>query len=171
MYNSKYFCGASIISNTKLVTAAHCVFKIMNLQKLEVRAGSSLPHSGGQLRSVAKFIEHPKFNSVNLDNDVAVVFLMTPLTFSSAINVISLAKDSDYLPAGTMVEASGYGSTIPSENIPSDLHYTAMPIVDQKQCIKAYKKYEGKARVTDNMFCAGFYKVGGKDACQGDSGG
>lgn len=153
------------------MTAAHCVYKILNLQKLEARVGSSLPHSGGELRSIAKFIEHPKFSPVTMDNDVAVLILMTPLTFSSKVNAIPLAKATDNFPAGSMVEASGYGSTVPNVNDPSDLHYVAMPIVDQKICVKAYQKYEGKARVTNNMLCAGFYKVGGKDACQGDSGG
>lgn len=41
-----------------------------------------------------------------------------------------------------------------------------VPIVGQRQCRAAYRRYT----ITDNMFCAGF-KDGGSDTCSGDSGG
>lgn len=174
LYDSKHFCGATIVSATKILSAAHCVYEISNVKKVQVRAGSSSPIEGGTLKSVTKIIQHPDFNRpTSLNNDIAVLILSEALVFGSTIGGIAMAGPNLVLPGGALVTASGFGSTT-SDGIgdkPDVLHFVSMPIVEQGTCLKAYKKYTGKAKVTDNMICAGFYGVGGKDACKGDSGG
>lgn len=174
LYNSQHFCGATIVSATKILTAAHCVYKITNVSKVQVRAGSKSPLEGGTLKSVTKIIQHNEFNRpTSLNNDIAVLILSEALVFGPTIGGVALAGPNLILPGGTFVTASGFGST-DSDGLgdkPDVLHFVSMPIVDQATCLTAYKKYTGKAKVTDNMICAGFYGVGGKDACKGDSGG
>lgn len=41
--------------------------------------------------------------------------------------------------------------------------------VNQEECIRRYS--ELGRRITDNMFCAGWLDIGGRDQCRGDSGG
>lgn len=107
-----------------------------------------------------------------MNNDIAVVTLAEALPFGKAIGAIRIAKANDNLAAGTQVVVSGYGSNASGELKPSNLHLVEVPIVEQTLCAKAYKNYEGKARPTAQMMCAGFYQSGGgKDACKGDSGG
>lgn len=158
--------------HVKVVTAAHCVFRITDTSPFQVRVGSVEWDKGGQLVDVARYVRHRDYNDPTLlNNDIAVVILSEALTLGPSIGRVVLPDKFLNLPAGTFVHISGYGSTSLGSNNPDVLHYVTVPIVDQAQCKKAYVKYPGTAKLTDNMFCAGFYGVGGKDSCRGDSGG
>jgi len=51
-------------------------------------------------------------------------------------------------------------------SLSSSLQTLDVASVDRETCNTAYD-----GEITDNMFCAGVLNVGGKDACQNDSGG
>lgn len=155
----------------KLLTAAHCTYNLKNVLLLQARVGSANPLQGGTTIAVAYMQEHPKFNKSNLNNDVAILNLREKLQFSSTIGSIKLANGNPILPAGTMVTVSGFGSTKDGSEEPNVLHHTTVPIVTHEQCVQAYKEYSGPGKVNENMICAGFLGLGGKDACRGDSGG
>lgn len=106
-----------------------------------------------------------------MNNDIAVFFLSDPLVFGPTIGGIPLAGSSLSLPVGTVTVISGFGSTKAGSDRPDVLHSVSVPIVDFDKCVKAYKSYKGRGKLTNNMVCAGFFGVGGKDACKGDSGG
>lgn len=168
----KYICGATIITETKLVTAGHCTFAVPDVRRLQARVGSKYPDEGGQLVSIKFMQEHKEFNKpTGLNNDIAVLLLKEPLQFSATIGPIPLATNSLSLSPGTFVTLSGFGSTTLSGSRADRLYYLSLPIVDQKQCIDAFKGHEMNAKITENMICAGFLGTGGKDACKGDSGG
>lgn len=170
IYDNVPFCGGSIITTKKIVTAAHCTYKIKNINRLRLRAGSAQPSAGGVLVSAAKIYENPNFNRPTLlNNDISVILLRETLTFSLAIGSISIGNGRP--PTNAVATVSGFGSTTIDGNRPSVLHSANVMVVDQTVCIQNYQNYPGKARVTDNMLCAGLIGVGGKDACQGDSGG
>lgn len=74
----------------------------------------------------------------------------------------------DYeLVAGINVTISGWGALSSGGNFPLDLQYVEIPVVDREICANAYRNVNP---VNENMICAGLYGVGGRDACQGDSG-
>ncbi|XP_031617438.1 trypsin-like [Contarinia nasturtii] len=170
--NSKIFCGGSIITPTKILTASHCLEGKTDLTKLQARVGSSNPLEGGVLKSITKIRSHPDFNKPSsMNNDICVVFLGEPLTFGTTICGILLAGTSIILPPDTHVVVSGFGVITPNGNKVDVLHSVSVPIVDYDLCYKSYKSYKGPGKLTKNMICAGFYGVGGKDASKGDSGG
>lgn len=170
IYDNVPFCGGSIITTKKIVTAAHCTYKIKNINRLRLRAGSAQPNAGGVLVSAVKMYENPNFNRPTLlNNDISVILLRETLTFGPTLGSISIGNGRP--PTNAVAAVSGFGSTTIDGNRPSVLHSANVMVVDQTVCVQNYQNYPGKAKVTDNMLCAGLIGVGGKDACQGDSGG
>lgn len=170
IYNKVPYCGGSIITARKIVTAAHCTFVVKILSRLSLRAGSSRPDAGGVLVSAEKIYENPNFNRPTLfNNDIALILLREALVFGPAIGAISIGDGKP--PTNAIVTVSGFGATKVNENRTSDLHSVDVNVVEQTVCAKHYLNYPGKNKVTDNMLCAGLIDVGGKDACVGDSGG
>jgi trypsin len=70
---------------------------------------------------------------------------------------------------GTMAVVSGWGYTDP-DHMPDQLMSVMVPIVDRTTCNNSYA---GTiiGQIIDGELCAGYIDVGGKDSCQGDSGG
>ncbi|KAM7342420.1 trypsin alpha-4-like [Cochliomyia hominivorax] len=162
--SGSHSCGGSIYNNKIIVTAAHCLQSV-STSVLKVRAGSSFWNSGGVLVSVAAFKNHEGYNADTMVNDIAVIRLASPLTYSSTIKAIALASTA---PAnGAAASVSGWGTTASgSASLPSQLKYVDVKIVNRNQCASSTYGYGNKIKNT--MICA--YTVG-KDSCQGDSGG
>lgn len=156
-------CGGSIISTTRVLSAAHCTAGI-SPNFLEIRAGSTNFGVGGHLRTISQFVNHPLFSSSTLRNDISILQFVTPLnTNLPSISIISLPYFS--APVGSLAQVSGWGATCESCSFSAILRYIMIPIISNLDCNRVY---EGS--ITDGMMCA-LYPGGTRDACQGDSGG
>ncbi|XP_017773892.1 PREDICTED: trypsin-2-like [Nicrophorus vespilloides] len=163
-YYGSHICGASIISNKYVVTAAHCTDG-SSASSLSIRAGSSIRNSGGVVIAVKKIHQNPKYNSRTIDYDISVMELVSPLSFGSGIQTVSLPKNGEAATVGADAICTGWGTTSEGGSLPSKLQTVTVKVVSTKECSDAY----GVGEITDRMICAGV--GGGKDACQGDSGG
>ncbi|XP_045763666.1 uncharacterized protein LOC123866256 [Maniola jurtina] len=157
-----YFgCGGSIISDTYILTAAHC---LTGANKLFVRVGSVNADEGGDLIESTDFKQHPKYNSSVYDFDVGLVRLPSAIAFDNTKRAIRLPVRKTSIPAGTRVTVSGWGATSENGEGSDTLMAVTVPALSNTRCRASYRA------LTQNMVCAGVPQ-GGKDSCQGDSGG
>ncbi|XP_074834435.1 transmembrane protease serine 9 [Carettochelys insculpta] len=165
---SRHFCGATVIGERWLLSAAHC-FNQTKLEYLKAQLGTtSLTGADGNAVkvSIKKVVPHPSYNPVILDFDVAVLELARPLHFNKHIQPVCLPFAAQKFPVGTKCMISGWGN-VREGNItkPESLQKASVGIIDQKTCNVLYN-----FSLTDRMICAGFLE-GRVDSCQGDSGG
>lgn len=170
-----HFCGGSIVALKFILTAAHCMFIGENMEfqipatSITVVAGNILLKGSTittQERIVQRIIIHKKFNKYTLQNDITLLQLEKPLIENEAIQVAKMPTGKA-IP-GTFCQVSGWG--YPSANvsiISNALMFVNLPLLPRKTCRELL---ENITLVPVGMLCAG-YMEGGKDACQGDSGG
>lgn len=103
-------CGGSIISETWIITAAHCVRGAI-ASEATIYAGSNTKLSGSQIRSVSAIVPHPNYDPSTSVNDIALLEMSSPLNMSDhGISIICLPNVSsatlfagEWPPAATTV--------------------------------------------------------------------
>ncbi|NWZ93815.1 TM11E protease, partial [Nesospiza acunhae] len=163
-------CGASIISNTWLVTAAHCFRGVRDPRRWTASFGILL-RPPKQKKLVRKIIVHESYGDVLLDHeyDVAVVELASPIEFTSEVHSVCLPEASHVFPDNTSCFVTGWGALENDGecNSVNQLRQAEVRIISTAVCNR--RQVYGGA-ITAGMLCAG-YLDGQVDACQGDSGG
>ncbi|KAF7278849.1 hypothetical protein GWI33_007912 [Rhynchophorus ferrugineus] len=162
------FCGATIIADRYLLTAAHCVYN-RYASTLGVLVGDHNITSGtdtaySALYYVNAYAIHPNYSTSTYNNDIAIIQTTSQMTFSTYVAPICLPfYYSTYDFSGQQVIILGWGQLEFSGPTSDTLQMAALDVITNTYCNQLLSN-----TVTTSEMCT---YTSGKDSCQSDSGG
>lgn len=158
--------GASVISSTAVLTAAHNFFLVETTELIFGAVNRLVDEANQQRRSVpmSAWILHPDY--IGLTNDIAVIrFPDTPLVLNAFVQPVDLASDDSELFLGEEVYVSGFG-IYEASRISEIVRFTTKHVISNQLC-----STHAGGLIQDTNICAIGDPESNNSACTGDSGG
>lgn len=157
-------CGAAFVTRQHIMTAAHCmVRKEEKPVYMTVFYGSRQLFHGAHV-NVIQYLTHPDYVPTIYFNDIAILMLEHPVTFSSTVRPICIPR-GPLNATGLETSVAGWGALSTNGTRPEVLRYTTIKIIPDALC---REKFRNSLFDKETMYCA--YEVD-TDTCEGDSGG
>ncbi|XP_018541031.1 complement factor D [Lates calcarifer] len=173
----KHECGGFVVADQWVMTAVHCLPTGPNGRKVVLGVHSlSEPEETKQTFDILELHNHPDYNPLNYDNDIALIKLDRPFEASEAVKAVEFLRAGGTNPSPSAeVDTAGWGSLDNLGSRPDKLKEVVIEVVSSARCRRS--DYYGR-KFTNNMICA--HKVcpepcdqpyKKEDTCDGDSGG
>ncbi|XP_025095282.1 brain-specific serine protease 4-like isoform X2 [Pomacea canaliculata] len=182
-------CGGSIWDYDIILTAAHCVNKLLrnrttgelNTTLLDIIAGKwefdlTLTQFEQKVHVTSGRI-HANYDDVSFHNDIALLKLAQPLKRNALVMKVCPPLPTDPLPPSGIVAGWGSTSADPTKPVfPLQLQFVELSLYNYMDCNRLFGSVFSGSRnlsfyVNNGTLCAANGFNGGKDACQGDAGG
>ncbi|MFE4659212.1 serine protease [Streptomyces hydrogenans] len=159
------FCGGAVIGDRWILTAAHCV-EGTAVDRMVVGVGSHTLESGGTAYRIQEAIRHQDYNgnAAGSPNDIALLKLTTPITYTALVQPIALPDPPAY-PSGTAT-LTGWGYTNGNGTDTNTLQQATATLLTLADC---QTRWIGQ-NINAKHLCT-LDKDTGVSACDGDSGG
>ncbi|XP_063431607.1 elastase-1-like [Mytilus trossulus] len=133
-----HICGAVVINETKILTAAHCVEHDSTVSKYEIVAGEhnlNIPSGNEQRRQLSKITTHSEYTSSGgYNNDIAVLTLSSSLTLTGEIVKAATLPLSTQTFTGRNCTISGWGRTVANGALPDVLQKASTKVISHSDC-------------------------------------
>ncbi|XP_028290327.1 suppressor of tumorigenicity 14 protein isoform X1 [Gouania willdenowi] len=168
-----HVCGATLVANRWLISAAHCFQDSDAVKYSDTRAWRAymgmrvmtVGNQGTASRLIRRIFLHPQYDQFTSDYDIALLELNAPVFFNDLVQPVCVPASTHTFSTGTSCYVTGWGVLMEDGELASRLQEAPVKIINRNTCNKLYDD-----AVTPRMLCAGNLQ-GGVDACQGDSGG
>ncbi|XP_075969821.1 granzyme-like protein 1 [Anticarsia gemmatalis] len=187
LYLRMHICGAALINERFILSAAHCSTESWLIRWLPLDAVAGLHDvdnfkSQSQVRRIIDRIPHPLYNGGIGSYDIGLYKTETPFIVTQYVKPIKLSTNYDYKAGeesgnADTLKLAGWGAlrtTIFIPDLPARLQEVKVTYIPYEECYNAIEKLkesgESNPLDKDSNICTGPI-TGGVAACVGDSGG
>lgn len=173
-----FSCGATLLSEAVVITAAHCVWHlepdqiILGLGNTKIHYTDPNDDDSVEYYNVKQIIKHPLYLDKigNYGSDIALIEINGTIDFNEYIRPICIDWNLDditsHLADQSIGIVVGHGLTEHMQ-YSNHLRATTMPVVSSSKCTHSHK-LDFRKYITFTTFCAGW--ANGTGVCNGDSG-
>jgi len=162
---NSHFCGASIVAENWVLTAAHCTINRSTANTISVVNAHHFSADGTPY-ATQRIVNHEGYDSSVLTNDIALVQTVQNILFSDTVQPIAISHD--FIGAGVQVRVSGWGRLVYNGDLPQYLQYMDVVTLSNGDCRSRHPNLY--YLVSEGTLC-GYGGREGQGTCHGDSGG